>query len=237
MKSLIVCSGGLDSVCMALIKIHEKNDVTLLTFNYGQKATNEIVACSYMSKKYNLNHIIADISSLSWIFGKENQLTNSNVDVKDDYDKSIVVPLRNGVFLQMALTYAYSNGFDEVVLGSHLDDCELKQISTNSNGINEVCMDYAFPDCTPGFFKAMEYAACVGTNITDKKVKVISASRMGLHKYDLIKEGYQLDSDVLFRTWSCYINGDKQCGVCDSCRNRKKSFVECGIEDKTVYQQ
>jgi 7-cyano-7-deazaguanine synthase len=234
MKSLIVCSGGLDSVCMALIKVHEKNDVTLLTFNYGQKATNEIDACSYMSKKYNLNHIIADISSLSWIFGKENQLTNSDVDVKDNYDKSIVVPLRNGVFLQMALTYAYSNGFDEVVLGSHLNDCELKQVQCSDHNI---VMDYGFPDCTPDFFKAMEYAASVGTNITDKKVKVVSASTLGLYKADLIKEGHLLDSDVLFRTWSCYINGDKQCGVCDSCRNRKKSFMDCGIEDKTSYLQ
>jgi len=39
----------------------------------------------------------------------------------------------------------------------------------------------------------------------------------------------------LFMSWSCYKNEEKQCGECDSCRNRKKFFVDSGIYDETDY--
>ena len=220
-KVLSICSGGLDSISMSLINKDE--DMTLLTFNYGQKATKEIGVVEYFAKKYNKEIITADISALSWIFGKSNQLTNSDVKVEDNYKGSVVVPLRNGVFLELALAYAYSNGFDKILLGSHLDDCVL------------VDDDYAFPDCSKGFFEAMELAAAKGTKKSEKKVLVQSASRLGFHKFDLIKKAYEIDNDVLFRTWSCYKNEDKQCGVCDSCQNRKRAFESIGIKDETVY--
>lgn len=221
MKTLVVCSGGLDSVAMSLIM--KDDDLTLMSFSYGQKATNELGVVKWLANRLNAKHIESDISSLKWIFGDKNQLTNDNVEVEGDYKPSVVVPLRNGVFLQLALTYAYSNGFDNVVLGSHLDDC------TKIDG------DYAFPDCSPPFFKAMQMAACLGTKNSDKKVSVVSASILGLHKIDLIKKAYDIDKEALFKTWSCYINGDKQCGVCDSCRNRQKAFADAGIIDETPY--
>lgn len=221
-KVLSICSGGLDSIAMSLI--HKDDDMTLLTFNYGQKATKEMEVVDYFAKKYNKQIIRADISALSWIFGKDNQLTNSDVKVENNYTGSVVVPLRNGVFLQLALAYAYSNKFDKIILGSHLDDCVL------------VDDDYAFPDCSKGFFETMEMAACKGTKKTEKKVLVMSASRLGMHKSDLIKKAYEIDKDVLFRTWSCYKNDDKQCGVCDSCRNRKRAFASIGITDETIYE-
>jgi len=224
MKTLIICSGGLDSVSMALV--HKDDDLTLLTFNYGQKATSENDVVEWLANRLNAKFMKWDISSLSQIFGDKNQLTNSDVNVEEGYTNSIVVPLRNGVFLQLALTYAYSHGFDKVVLGSHLDDCVIQE-ETN---------DYGFPDCTPGFFKAMDAAARLGTLKTDKKVEVESASIRGWHKLDLIKMAYDIDKEALFKTWSCYKNGAKQCGVCDSCRNRKNAFKECGIVDETDYE-
>lgn len=220
-KVLSICSGGLDSISMTLL--HKDDDVTLLTFDYGQKATKEINVVRYLAAKYNMKIIAPDISSLSWIFGKENQLTNSDVTVEGEYKPSIVVPLRNGVFLQLALTYAYSYGFDKIILGSHMDDCQLV------NG------DYAFPDCTPAFFSAMEMAAVKGTLRTQKKVLVQAASTLHMHKKQLIQKAYEIDKDVLFKTWSCYTNGEKQCGKCDSCMNRKRAFKEAGIIDETEY--
>ena len=221
-KVLSICSGGLDSISMSLI--HKDEDLTLLTFNYGQKAIKEMEVVEYFAKKYNKEIIQADISGLSWIFGTKNQLTNSDVEVESNYKGSVVVPLRNGVFLEMALAYAYSNGFNKILLGSHLDDCVL------------VDEDYAFPDCSKGFFEAMELAAAKGTKKTEKKVLVMSASRLGMHKTDLIKKAYEIDKDVLFRTWSCYKNGEAQCGDCDSCQNRKRAFAAAGITDETVYE-
>lgn len=221
MKVLVICSGGLDSVSMALRYL--KEDTTLMTFYYGQKAKRESDVVKHLAAKYKLGFEMMDISSFKSIFGKENQLTN-DVAVEDTYKKSVVVPLRNALFLQIAMVYAYANGFDKVVLGSHLDDCVLQ------NG------EYAFPDCSPAFFKAFELAMDMGTFRGEKHVKIETASLLGLHKKDLIQAANAIDADILAETWSCYKNGAHQCGVCDSCRNRKVAFVEAGIPDPTEYE-
>lgn len=222
MKVLVICSGGLDSVSMALR--YTEDETTLMTFYYGQKAKREIETVKKLAEKYHLGFEMMDISSLKSIFGKDNQLTN-DVKVEECYQKSVVVPLRNAMFLQVAMVYAYANGFDKVVLGSHLDDCILV------NG------EYAFPDCSPAFFKAYELAMDMGTFRGNKHVRIETASLLGLHKKDLIHYANDKDKDILKETWSCYKNGERHCGICDSCRNRKNAFVEAGIEDPTDYEQ
>ena len=223
-KDLVVCSGGLDSVSMALIKVAEGHNVELMSFNYGQKAQAELNVVKYLAEKYNLKHNIVDISFMKNIFGN-NQLTDDSVGVKDTYEKNVVVPLRNSMFLQIAYIYAVTNNFDNVILGSHLDDCV-----TVDNHI-------AFPDCQPVFFKAFQDAMWEGLLPSDKHVKVLSASILGYRKKDLIEKAYIIDKDVLFRTWSCYKNEGKQCGTCDSCQNRKRAFAEIGIADETAYEK
>lgn len=222
MKVLIICSGGLDSVSMALR--YTEDETTLMTFYYGQKAKREREVVKKLAEKYHLGFEMMDISSLKSIFGKDNQLTN-DVTVEESYQKSVVVPLRNAMFLQVAMVYAYANGFDKVVLGSHLDDCVLV------NG------EYAFPDCSPAFFKAYELAMDMGTFRGENHVRIETASLLGLHKKDLIHFANGKDKDILKETWSCYKNGERHCGICDSCRNRKKAFVEAGIDDPTDYER
>lgn len=54
-------------------------------------------------------------------------------------------------------------------------------------------------------------------------------------KKDLIKNAYQIDKEGLFKSIFCYKRGSKNCGICDSCQNRKKAFKEMEILDKTEY--
>lgn len=223
-KSLIICSGGLDSTSMALLKKKEGNYLEFMSFDYGQKALKEVEVSKELAKKLGCKFHLINLSGIKEIFG-ENQLTSDNSMVQDTYQKDIVVTLRNALFLQVASIYAVSHEFDEVVLGSHLDDCML------------VDGQYAFPDCSPEFFNQFKKAVHAGILKEQKHIDIISASTMGLHKKDLIKIAKDIDSDILFRSWSCYKNENKQCGECDSCRNRKKFFMESGIEDKTVYQK
>lgn len=220
-KVLVICSGGLDSVSMALQ--NHQNDVTLLTFNYGQKAQSEIAVVQHVAMKYGMKQKTIDLSHLKAIFG-QTQLT-SDIKIEDGYQKSVVVPLRNALFLQVAMIYAYTHNIEEVLLGSHLDDCI------------EVDGERAFPDCSPEFFKAFQLAMDLGTFRKSKKVRINSASTLGMSKTDLIRKAYAIDSEVLFKTWSCYCSGDKQCGHCDSCNNRKRAFKVAEIKDETEYEE
>lgn len=222
-KKLVIFSGGLDSTAMAILAGNEPDGkVTLLSFDYGQKARTELSRATSFAETHGMDYIVKDISSLKFIFGKT-QLTDDSTQVQGEYKKDVVVPLRNALFLQIAMIYAYTNGYDEVILGSHLDDC------TEVNG------ERLFPDCSPEFFKAFELAMDFGTFRSDKKVKIVTASTLGLNKSELIRRACAIDEQAIYNSWSCYVGNDVQCGECDSCMNRKKAFTEAGIEDKTVY--
>jgi len=227
MKMLVICSGGIDSVAMAAMNVRNarlKDELILMTFNYGQKGIRELNAVYKVAERLYAKVIMVDISSLGFIFGKDQQLSG-DVEIEDNYSPSVVVPLRNAVFLQIAMVYAYAHGLDKVILGSHLDD------------ITEVDGERLYPDCSPEFFKAFELAMDLGTFRRQKRVRVESASILGITKVDLIKRGYLVLGSLMFETWSCYYSGEKHCGVCESCRNRKKAFAEARVEDKTQYEK
>jgi 7-cyano-7-deazaguanine synthase len=222
MKVLIICSGGLDSTSMA--SMYKYEDLTLMTFNYGQKGIKETEVVKELAKTLGAKIKVMDISPLKQIFGTENQLCGEG-KIENSYQENVVVPLRNSVFLQIAMVYAYTNKFDIIVLGSHTDD------------IAEVDGERLYPDCSPEFFKAFELAMDFGTFRKDKKVRIITASILGLGKTDLVRQGYKNLGNTIFKSWSCYASGEKQCGKCESCQNRKKAFKKAGVEDKTDYKE
>ena len=219
MKILVICSGGLDSVSMA--SRYKEDEVELITFNYGQKGYKEIEIVKELGKIIGAKVKIVDIAFMKNIFGN-NQLSG-DIEVKNGYTSSVVVTLRNSMFLQVAMIYAYSNNFDKVILGSHTDDIVEKD--------GEIC----YPDCSPIFFEAFEKAMDLGTFKKQKRVIIETASTLGLNKADLMKTGYKNLNNFIFKTWSCYLSKNKQCGECESCRNRKQHFKDAGIKDETEY--
>ena len=224
MKILGICSGGLDSISM--ISQYKEHDVILMTFDYGQKGKKEMSVVQLYGDLIKAKVIAVDISFMKELYGSSNQLTSDEVTVEDGYTPSVVVPLRNAVFIQIAMAYAYSNGFDKVILGSHLGDIVLVD-----NG------ERAYPDCSPEFFKAMQLAMDLGTKRSEGTVEIVSPSILSMDKKDLITTGIKNLGDFIFRTWSCYKSNGKQCGECESCRNRKAAFAKIGVEDKTDYEQ
>lgn len=221
-KVIAICSGGLDSMSMA--SVYANDDVTFLTFNYGQKGIKETEIVEKIANKLGKECKKIDISFVKQLYGNTNQLTSDEIQVEDSYATSVVVPLRNALFLQIAMVSAYSIGADIITLGSHSDD------SSEVNG------EKLYPDCSYEFFRAFEHAMDMGTFKKDKKVKVITPSILGLSKSELAKKGFEVLGDDLFTTWSCYKSGEKQCGKCESCNNRKSALSKAGIEDKTVYE-
>jgi len=68
---------------------------------------------------------------------------------------------------------------------------------------------------------------------TEKTINIASAFS-DIPKSGVIREAVRLGVP-LHRTWSFYLNGPIHCGVCESCRNRKKAFKKAGVSDPTEY--
>ncbi|MEZ7989124.1 MAG: 7-cyano-7-deazaguanine synthase [Nitrosopumilus sp.] len=220
-KAVIVFSGGIDSVC-AVSFLKSKYELYGITFSYGQKANMEIAAAKSFAKKLGLKeHKIIDIGFMKNLYGNSNVLTSSKRKIPTKFEYSIVVPIRNAVFLSIASAWAFTLNASLVAYGAHTGD-------TN------------YPDCRPKFAKKLENAFNEGeidgiNSKLRKSIEIWSPYRKGLSKSDLLKTGIKNLGDSIFKTWSCYSNKKYHCGICESCNNRKIAFKEAKIKDKTKY--
>ena len=220
-KAVIVFSGGIDSVC-AVLFLKSRYELYGITFSYGQKASREITAARSFAKKLGLKqHKIVDIGFMRELYGDSNVLTSTKRKIPSKFEYSIVVPIRNAVFLSVASAWAFTLNASLVAYGAHTGDKN-------------------YPDCRPVFAKKLETAfnqgEIDGINLgLRKSIKIWSPYREGLSKSDLLKDGVKVLGDSIFNTWSCYSNKKYHCGVCESCNNRKIAFQKAGIADKTKY--
>ena len=220
-KAVIVFSGGLDSVC-ACVYLKSRYDLYGISFSYGQRASPEIKSARKFAKILGLKeHKIIDIGFMQDLYGKTNVLTDSKTKLPSKFEYSIVVPIRNAVFLSIATAWAFSLKASLVAFGAHKGDKN-------------------YPDCRPSFSKKIESAfnegEIDGIKIGVRKaVKIWSPYQKNLAKSDVIKKGYKVLGNSIYKTWSCYSNKKFHCGKCESCNNRKLAFKAAKIKDKTEY--
>jgi 7-cyano-7-deazaguanine synthase len=221
-KAVVIYSGGIDSVCICA-HLKKKYELYGISFSYGQRASNEILAAKKFVRVIGLKeHKVVNIDFMKSLYGDTNVLTNSKNEIPKSFDYSIVVPIRNAIFLTIASAWAFSIGASLVAYGAHTGD-------------------KSYPDCRPAFTKKIESAfnqgEIDGINLgIRKKIHVWSPFSDGLSKSDLLGIGYSVFGDKIFNTWSCYANKKLQCGKCESCQNRKAAFLAAKIDDKTRYQ-
>ncbi len=221
MKAIIVFSGGIDSVCTAAY-LKRRYDLYGITFSYGQKADQELQMARYFSKTLKFrDHKIINIDFMKDLYQKTNALTYSKMRIPTEFDYSIVVPIRNAVFLTIASAWAFSKGANLIAYGAHKDDRR-------------------YPDCRPKFSRLLTQALNEGEvdgikSGLRKKITIWSPFIGGLSKSNLLNIGYKLLGEKLFKTWSCYSHSKIQCGKCESCQNRKMAFRRAKIPDKTRY--
>ena len=228
--AVCIISGGLDSVCTAAYLSKEKGyDLYMLTYIYGQRAKKEVQQARKFSKVLKAkDYRIIDISFMKNLYGRTNALTDSKQLLSKNFDYSMVVPVRNAIFITIATAWAMSIKANLVAYGAHSGDIH-------------------YPDCRPEFIKSitrtLNMAEIDGiTSGIRKKITVWSPAMDGMDKSKLLSIGYKIIGDKIFRTWSCYSNGVKSsrtnilhCGKCESCINRKIAIRKAGIEDKTHY--
>lgn len=220
-KAVVVFSGGLDSVCICT-HLAPTHLLYGITFSYGQRATQEIKVAKLLARKIKLvEHRTVDIGFMRSLYAKTNVLTDPRKKLPTKFDYSIVVPIRNAIFLSIATAWAYTIGAQTVAYGAHTGDTP-------------------YPDCRPAFSRSLETALNIGESdgIRTRKrrsVKIWSPALDGLSKADMIKKGYRMFGDAIFGAWSCYSSGRVHCGVCESCVNRREAFALSNIKDMTRY--
>ena len=220
-KVVLIVSGGIDSSTLIYKKVQEGYEVYALSFLYGQKHKREIESACKVCDTLNVAHKIIDISSLREIL-LGSALTDSKVEIPEvpetaeHYEtlKTTIVPNRNSIFLSMAIGYAVSIGASHVFFGAHHSD----------RGV--------YPDCRREFVEAFQHAQRLAI---DNSLLVVAAPFVNMNKSDVVKLGIELGVPYK-ETWSCYRGGEIHCGVCSSCRERKRAFQEAGIWDPTDYE-
>jgi len=213
-RAVVVLSGGPDSAVVLYLACTKGYHVNALTFDYGQLAEAEIVCAEELARRAGAEWKRFDLSSMRGIYMGATALTDEDLHITGEFASPLVAPFRNGIMLAIAVAYADSIGASIVLYGAQQSDAK------------------HYPDCREGFVKAFEEAAKAGT---DKDIR-IKAPLISLSKTMVLKLGKELG--VPFEmTWSCYRRGNKHCGICESCLNRKRAFAEACMSDPTEYSE
>ena len=213
--SVIVLSGGMDSVTL----LHEYKDRIALavSFDYGSNHNAREIDCAKAQcKLLGIEHIVIPLDFFGRYF-RSSLLEGADKIPEGNYDeenmKSTVVPFRNGIMLSIACGLAESRGLTHTLIANHGGDHAI------------------YPDCRPGFVKAMSEAMKEGTY---DGVDIIAAYT-DISKADIARRGAALGIDYSL-TYGCYKGGEKHCGRCGTCRERAEAFRTAGIPDPTSYE-
>jgi 7-cyano-7-deazaguanine synthase len=211
-KCVVVFSGGLDSATVAYWAKNQGYQIYPIVFKYGQIAVKEVCAARNIAEALGVGVKIVDFSVLKDVFFAS-ALVNRDIALSGEFSESIIVPFRNGVFLSVAVAYAVSVGVDKIFYGAHSSD------------------DAFYPDCRREFYESFEKAVRLGTDLNIS----ICAPFSGKEKVDVVKAAVELNVPIEL-TWSCYLDQEQHCGLCESCVNRKEAFTKAGIVDPTKYE-
>ena len=218
--AVVLLSGGLDSMVTAALAMERGYAVHALTVDYGQRHRLELQSAERIAQRLGLarhTRIALDLRA----FGGS-ALTDAidvpKAGVGDDIPVTYV-PARNLVFLALTTACAEAAGARDVFIGVN-------------------ALDYSgYPDCRPEFIASFAETARLGTKAgVEGAPFTIHAPLQHLTKADIARECARLNLDPAW-SWSCYDPTPEgiACGLCDSCRLRKKGFAEAGIVDSTPY--
>ncbi|MGZ3774516.1 MAG: 7-cyano-7-deazaguanine synthase QueC [Pseudobdellovibrionaceae bacterium] len=226
-KVIVLLSAGLDSTVNAFDAIKHHHEVLLaLTFDYGQRAAKkEVESAAKIAQHLRVAHKVV---SLPWFkdFNKSSLLVESqevptgqqveidNLQKSEETAKSVWVPNRNGIFINIAAAYAEALGADAVIVGFNAEEA------------------MTFPDNTKEFMiestKALWYST--SSHVT------VGCYTPHLKKSDIVRlgQGLRIPWELI---WPCYFSGEKWCGQCESCLRSKRAFASANIDVKHLYKE
>lgn len=243
MKTLVLMSGGMDSLACMLytLKYKKPEDVISLGVNYGQRHFDrENEAAWRFCLTHNIRREVLQIP-LDQIGGSS--LTDHSKPVTTDMtqQRSTVVPQRNAILLLFASAFAEVNGCDEIVHGAIKEDFN------------------AYRDCRFEFFRLLEASIQAGRTqpikgsekviddlCVDWKFKsILSHDKIDVHiktplidktKIEVVKDIVEeFGMDIYNYSYTCYNGGELSCGKCPACQERLEAFRINGLVDPIEY--
>lgn len=201
-KGIILLSGGLDS--LVSLGLGGYGVSLALTFDYGQKSVNdEIEASRKICEYYGIEH---KVIKLDWLKDITHTALVADIDLPDKIDensaKSVWIPNRNGLFLNIAGSFADAEAYDYILIGANKEEAQ------------------TFPDNTKEFIERVNAEFEFSTR---KHPKVI-APLINYNKNDIVK--LALEHRIpLGLVKSCYAGGERHCGKCESCIRLKNALT------------
>lgn len=218
--AVAIVSGGLDSVTLAYY-LHDRNyDLLLLGFDYGQRHSRELEYSELCAARLGTKFKMIELQSVGRLL--TSALTDENIAVPDGHYaeqsmKATVVPNRNAIMLSIAYGIAVASGANVVATGVHGGD------------------HFIYPDCRPDFINAFDLMQRYAVDGFAKRDLHLYTPFIAKKKQDIVSVGHVLG--VPFAdTWSCYKGGERHCGTCGTCVERKEAFLLSGVLDPTEYE-
>lgn len=217
MKTVVLLSGGMDSVTAFHQVRREHEVVAALSFDYGSKHNaREIPFAELHAARAGVPHRTIDLGFMNDCF--ESDLLKSGGEIPDGHYaeenmKRTVVPFRNGIMLAIACGFAESAGAEALAIAAHSGDHAI------------------YPDCREPFMQGMAAAMEAGTYARIRLLRPF----IDMDKTAIARRGAELGIDFA-ETWSCYKGGEIHCGTCGTCVERREAFLLAGLADPTEYR-
>jgi 7-cyano-7-deazaguanine synthase len=215
-KTIVTFSGGMDSATLIAFLLRDGHEVIALGIDYGQRHRVELQYADRFSRRMGIRIESADLRGITRLLSGSS-LTDPAIPVplghyESQSMKQTVVPNRNMLLLATAAAFAVGEKAQYIAYAAHAGDHAI------------------YPDCRPAFADAM--AAAIA--LCDWEPPALIRPFIDKTKADIARLG--ADIGVPFElTWSCYQGGDRHCGACGTCIERREAFVIAGLKDPTDY--
>ena len=214
--SLVLFSGGLDSAVLLALERRSYAPVTPLHVRSGlawedaeRRAIDRLLASpAFAAGVAPLATITVDMRD---VYPANHWAVTGNPPAYDTPDEDVYLEGRNIVLLSKAAVFCARHDIRRIALGP---------LAGNP-----------FPDATPNFFDTMQRALSLGL---DRPIEIATPLN-GFHKDRVVQLGRDLGVPLDLSMSCMNPKGDRHCGACSKCRERRDAFREAGVEDPTTY--
>jgi 7-cyano-7-deazaguanine synthase len=212
----VLVSGGLDSAILVaeLMETHREVHPLYVRHGYQWEGVEERYLRRYLEAigRLGLEPLkVLEMPLREVLPAAHWGVSGRGVPGSETPDEAVYLPARNLLLLSKALLYCYELGIPAVALG--------------------VLRSNPFPDATPEFFAGLERTF---NQAVQGSVRIVCPYQ-AIGKREVMLRGRGLPLEWSF---SCIQPvGERHCGRCNKCEERRHAFASAGMADPTVYAE